>query len=67
MTEWRGVEDIIRLSFLALRDIVKAQGDSLKELERQMPTRVIHQQTLYNPQKASKAELHAGLQQKTSI
>jgi len=34
MTEWRGVEDIVRLSFLALRDIVKAQGDSLKELER---------------------------------
>jgi len=40
MTEWRGVEDIVRLTFLALRDVIKAQGDTLRELERHMPTRV---------------------------
>ena len=34
MSEWRGVSDIVRLSFLALRDVVKAQGDTLREIER---------------------------------
>ena len=34
MTEWRGVKDVVRLSFLALRDVVKAQGETIRELER---------------------------------
>jgi len=40
MTEWKNIEDIVRLTFKALTDVVKAQGDTLRELERQMPTRV---------------------------
>ena len=40
VTEWKGVKDIVRLSFQALQDVVRAQGETLRELERQMPTRV---------------------------
>jgi hypothetical protein len=32
--EWRNIQDIIRLTFKALTDVVKAQGEALKELER---------------------------------
>lgn len=41
-TEWRNVQDIVRLTFKALTDVVKAQGESIRELERQLPSRVIY-------------------------
>jgi DNA-binding IscR family transcriptional regulator len=55
VNEWRNIQDIVRLTFKALTDVVKAQGETLRELERQMPTR------------ASKAELNSGLSLKASI
>lgn len=47
--EWRNVQDIIRLTFKALSDVVRAQGASLRELERQITLKV------------SKTELNSGL------
>ena len=41
VNEWRNIQDIIRLTFKALTDVVKAQGETIRELERTMPTRVI--------------------------
>lgn len=55
INEWRNVQDIVRLTFKALSDVVKAQGATIRELERQMPT------------KASKAELNSGLAIKANI
>jgi len=40
ISEWRNIQDIIRLTFKALSDVVKAQGQGIQELERQMQTRV---------------------------
>lgn len=40
VNEWRNIQDIIRLTFKALTDVVKAQGETLRELEKTMPTRV---------------------------
>lgn len=37
VTEWRAVQDVIRLTFRALTDVVRAQGGSLNELEHQLP------------------------------
>jgi len=41
INEWRNIQDIIRLTFKALTDVVKAQGETLRDLERQLPTKVI--------------------------
>jgi hypothetical protein len=38
--EWRSLNDIVRLTLKALTDVVRSQGESIKELEKQMPTRV---------------------------
>eukprot|EP00357_Protocruzia_adherens_P011027 CAMPEP_0114975776 /NCGR_PEP_ID=MMETSP0216-20121206/2296_1 /TAXON_ID=223996 /ORGANISM="Protocruzia adherens, Strain Boccale" /LENGTH=802 /DNA_ID=CAMNT_0002336613 /DNA_START=61 /DNA_END=2469 /DNA_ORIENTATION=+ len=53
--EWRNIQDIVRLTFKALSDVVKTQGEALREMERQMTTR------------ASKAELNSGLAIKANI
>ena len=55
VNEWRNIQDIVRLTFKALSDVVKAQGETLKELERQMP------------QKTSKSEMQAALSTKASL
>ncbi|CAG9325041.1 unnamed protein product [Blepharisma stoltei] len=55
LNEWRSVQDIVRLTFKALSDIVKSQGSSLREIDVQFPT------------KASKAELNSGLSVKVNI
>jgi hypothetical protein len=47
--DWRNVQDIVRLTFKALSDVVRAQGASLRELERQMPN------------KLSKSEFNSGM------
>ena len=41
INEWRNIQDIIRLTFKALTDVVRAQGETLRDLERQLPTKVI--------------------------
>ena len=40
VNEWRNIQDIIKTTFKALTDVVKAHGQAIKELEKQMPTRV---------------------------
>jgi hypothetical protein len=40
VNEWRNIQDIIRLTFKALTDVVKAQGEGIREIEKIMPTRV---------------------------
>ena len=35
--EWRSVQDIVKLTLKALTDVVRCQGASLRELEREMP------------------------------
>ena len=47
VNEWRSIQDIVRLTFKALTDVVKAQGETVRELERQMPTRVKFLLTLF--------------------
>jgi hypothetical protein len=39
MNEWRNIQDVIRSTFKALHDVIKAQGDAVKSLERQMETK----------------------------
>jgi hypothetical protein len=39
MNEWRNIQDVIRSTFKALHDVIKAQGDAVKTLERQMETK----------------------------
>ncbi|CAD8114060.1 unnamed protein product [Paramecium primaurelia] len=54
-SEWKNINDIIRLTFKALTDVVKSQGESIREIEKQLSTR------------ASKNELHSGLALKANI
>jgi hypothetical protein len=49
------VQEIVRLTFKALSDVVKSQGATIKELELQLPT------------KASKCEISSCLSMKTSF
>ncbi len=53
--EWINIQDIVKLTFKALFDVVKTQGDAIHELEQTVPT------------KANKAELNAGLSLKANI
>ena len=53
--EWINIQDIVKLTFKALFDVVKAQGEAIRELERTMPT------------KASKSEINSGLSTKANI
>ena len=54
LNEWRNIQDIVRLTFKALADVVKAQGLAIKDLERQMP------------QKATRTELTTALSTKSN-
>jgi len=54
LNEWRNIQDIVRLTFKALADVVKAQGQTIKDLERQMP------------QKATRSDLTAALAAKAN-
>ena len=55
LNDWRNVQDIVRLTFKALSDVIKSQGSSIAELEREMGS------------KASKSEMSSGLSQKVNI
>ena len=41
LNDWRAVQDIVRLTFKALSDVVKSQGASLKEIEAQLPGKAL--------------------------
>ena len=34
LNEWRNIQDIVRVTFKALHDVVKAQGEAIRALER---------------------------------
>lgn len=53
--EWRGVADIVKLTMIALCDVMRCQGSALRELEHLMPT------------KCSKQELNVGLASKANL
>ena len=39
LNEWRNIQDIVRLTFKAFHDVLKAQGDAIKTLERVVDTK----------------------------
>ena len=53
LNDWRSVQEIVRLTFKALSDVVKSQGATIKELELQLPS------------KASKSEISSCLSMKS--
>ncbi|KAG2452969.1 hypothetical protein HYH02_002306 [Chlamydomonas schloesseri] len=55
LNEWRNIQDIVRLTFKAFHDVLRAQGDAIKAIERAVDT------------KASRAEVTTGLQQKANV
>ncbi len=36
INEWRNIQDIIRLSFKALTDIVRSQGEAIVNIDKQV-------------------------------
>ena len=40
LNDWKNVQDIIRLTFKALSDVVRVQGEAIKDLEHGLQTRV---------------------------
>jgi hypothetical protein len=58
VTDWRSVQDVVRLTLKALSDVVKAQGTAIRDLERQLPQKLnkSEAQTLLS-QKVSSSEL----------
>ncbi|KAK3245432.1 hypothetical protein CYMTET_44996 [Cymbomonas tetramitiformis] len=55
LNEWRNIQDIVRLTFKAFHDVLKAQGDAIKTLERSVEN------------KANKSEVTNSLQQKVGV
>ncbi len=55
VNEWRNIQDIIRMTFKALCEVVRTQGITIKELEKTVSS------------KASKTELNSGLNIKANI
>jgi hypothetical protein len=44
LNEWRNIQDIVRLTFKAFHDVLKAQGDAIKTLERVVDTKANHRE-----------------------
>lgn len=53
--EWKNIQDIVKLTFKAVCDVIRSQGLAIRELERIVPT------------KANKSELNAGLSVKANV
>jgi hypothetical protein len=34
MNDWRNIQDVVRMTFKAFHDVLRAQGDAIKNLER---------------------------------
>mmetsp|Transcript_19903 Transcript_19903/g.64787 ORF Transcript_19903/g.64787 Transcript_19903/m.64787 type:complete len:595 (-) Transcript_19903:899-2683(-) len=54
LNEWRNIQDVVRLTFKAFHDVLRAQGEAIKTLEQAVES------------KASKAEVAAALQAKAN-
>lgn len=54
-TDWKNIQDIVKLTLKAIADVLRSHGLALRELERLAPT------------KASKAEMNAGLSLKANV
>merc|ERR1711871_275852 len=39
LNEWRNIQEIVRMTFKALHDVVRAQGESIKKLEQNLEYR----------------------------
>jgi hypothetical protein len=52
-SEWKNLNYIIKLTFKSLVDCVKAQGETISELEKQMPTRVFRLSFISRPANTS--------------
>lgn len=44
LNEWRNIQDIVRLTFKAFHDVLRAQGDAIKTLERVVDTKANHRE-----------------------
>ena len=55
MNEWRNIQDIVRTTIKALCEVVRSQGVSIRELEKQIIA------------KASKSELNSGMNIKANV
>ena len=53
--DWKNIQDILKLTFKAICDVIRQQGLALRELERVVPT------------KALKAEINTGLSLKANF
>lgn len=40
LSEWRNIDDIVRLTFKAMTDVLKTQNSAIRELEKQMAVKV---------------------------
>ena len=55
VNEWRNIQDIVRLTFKALSDVVRAQGSSIREMERQLQLNISRSE--FNQVMSSKANV----------
>eukprot|EP00741_Cyanophora_paradoxa_P006296 tig00000989_g6104.t1 len=62
LSEWRNIQEIVRMTFNALHDVVKAQGEAIKSLEGQV--RELQTSAM---EKASRSELNSALRNKANI
>ena len=75
LNDWRSVQDIVRLTFKALSDVVKSQGSTLKEIELQLPskaskadiTQCMALKSSYSEAVRSLAEVRNALENKAGI
>ena len=54
MNDWRNIQDVVRMTFKAFHDVLRAQGDAIKNLERVVDA------------KANRKEVSAALASKAS-
>jgi hypothetical protein len=55
LNEWRNIQEIVRSTFKALCEVVRSQGVAIRELEKQLSTKV------------TKSELNSGLNIKANV
>ncbi|MEW5309245.1 MAG: hypothetical protein WDW38_001144 [Sanguina aurantia] len=64
LNEWRNIQDIVRLTFKAFHDVLKAQGEAMKALERSVDTKAGRTETTLTLQtKANTSEVAARLRE----
>jgi hypothetical protein len=62
MNEWRNIQDIVRVTFKAFHDVLKAQGEAIRSLERAVEKKASQREVATAlAAKASAAELEAQL------